>query len=102
MKRAINILESEIRVRKEMIALYEGDPHNQAITESTAKYAKEVIKDLERAVGLLNGKGIDEKWELLRAWLETDKNNGMGHKVNRALFLMDELDEKDTTTNELK
>lgn len=34
-----------------------------------------------------------EKWNLLKAWLLKDKENGQGHKVMRALTLMEELEE---------
>jgi len=37
-----------------------------------------------------------DKWDILKEWLQNDKRNGMGHKVNRALFLMEELEEKES------
>ena len=36
----------------------------------------------------------EQKWENLRCWLENDKRNGSSHKVIRALYLMDELDDR--------
>jgi hypothetical protein len=51
-------------------------------------------------VGAWNRRAREEKWNILRAWLENDCKNGMGHKSTRALLLMDELDKKGEMSHE--
>lgn len=50
---AIKILESELRSRAHIVRAYEVNPHNQAVSEFTAKEAKLVIQDLEQAISKL-------------------------------------------------
>ena len=67
-------------------------PKRYALQPASARCAKCLPQDKEAG-----GKAkmeAEEKWETLKFWLETDKSNGQGHKANRALYLMRELDEK--------
>lgn len=52
-KKAIEILEQHIRSYQSMIELYEAQPHNQAITEYSAKEAEKNIIELRAAVAVL-------------------------------------------------
>jgi hypothetical protein len=56
MNKAIEILRQHINSYHAMIELYEAQPHNQAITEYTAKEAERYIKELLSAIAVLNGK----------------------------------------------
>ena len=53
MKKAIEILEQHIRSYRSMVELYEANPHNQAITEYSAKEAAQNIDTLQAAVAAL-------------------------------------------------
>lgn len=53
MKNVIRLLQSGIRARKEMIDLYEHNPHNQAVNEYTANEARKDIVEFEKAITAL-------------------------------------------------
>ena len=66
MKKALEILRSEIRSRESMIELFTHNPHNQAITEYTANKAKEDIEGLKKAVTVLYA------WDMVNKEAEKD------------------------------
>jgi hypothetical protein len=53
MKKAIEILDQHIRSYRSMVEMYEANPHNQAVTEYSAKEAAKHVVTLQAAVAAL-------------------------------------------------
>jgi hypothetical protein len=53
---------------------------------------RERVKELEEI-----GDHYQFKWATLKEWLNRDKDQGSGHKVSRALFLIAELEKQEPT-----
>ena len=64
MKKAISILEEHIKMYQNIADLYKTNPHNQAVTEYTAKEVKKHIMNLQTAVASLKNSGTGHSKEI--------------------------------------